>query len=138
MMHEITVSTTKRNELVDITAKVRDAVSKSGVKEGLCVVYVPHTTAAITVNENADPDVKRDIIAALSRIVPEDAAYSHAEGNSDAHIKSSLVGCSALVPVQGGKPALGTWQCVLLCEFDGPRERKAVVHVLAEAKGGAP
>lgn len=128
-MIEIAVKSGKRSELIDITPLVQEAVSKSGVKEGLCTVYCPHTTAAITINENADPNVKRDIIEALKRLVPENAGYSHAEGNSDAHIKSSLMGNSRTILVQSGKPLLGTWEGIFFAEFDGPRTRKLLVSV---------
>jgi secondary thiamine-phosphate synthase enzyme len=124
------VATHAAQELVDITGAVRDALRKAGAGDGLVVVYVPHTTAGVTIQENADPDVKADLLLALENAVPARAArggYRHAEGNSDAHVKASLVGSSATVIVEGGAPVLGTWQGVFLCEFDGPRRR--TVHL---------
>lgn len=126
---QIDVSTGSRSQFVEITGRVADVVEKSGVQSGTCYVYVPHTTAGLTINENADPDVARDILADLARLVPAEGDYRHAEGNSDAHIKASLVGFSAMVPVVDGRPALGTWQGVYLCEFDGPRRRRVLVGV---------
>jgi secondary thiamine-phosphate synthase enzyme len=134
---EIEGSTGSRDQLVDITGAVADEVGKSGVENGICHVYVPHTTAGVTINENADPDVARDILAGLARLVPAQGDYRHAEGNSDAHIKASLVGFSAMVPVIDGCPALGTWQGVYLCEFDGPRRRRLLIGV-AGARGEGP
>jgi len=116
---------------VDITRLVEEAVASSGVKDGICVLYVPHTTAGITVNESADPSVARDISGTLSKLVPADASYSHTEGNADSHIKSVLVSPSITLLVQGGRLVLGTWQGVFFCEFDGPRNRKLLVKVLA-------
>jgi len=113
--------------MIDITKRVAEAVRASGVQEGLCFIYVPHTTAGVTINENADPSVREDILACLERLAPAAARYRHAEGNADAHIKASLVGSSASVIVEGGKLVLGTWQGIFLCEFDGPRNRK--VHI---------
>jgi len=134
MLSEIDVRTRKRIELMDITSSIRKIVAQSGVDEGLCHVFVPHTTAAVTINEKADPDVARDIEATLSKLVPEGAGYRHTEGNSDAHVKSSLVGVSAFVPVSGGDVVLGAWQAVFFCEFDGPRSRRCLVHVI-DAEG---
>ena len=132
-MDVISVSTTSRNQMIDVTAQVRAAVRKSNVKWGVCLVFVPHTTAAVTINENADGSVPRDVLAGLERIAPADAGYAHAEGNSDAHIKSSLVGCQLSVFVEKGELALGTWQGIWFCEFDGPRTRKIYVKVVADA-----
>ncbi len=129
-MEEFGIRTTQREQLVDITAEVADAVSRSGVSEGVAVVYCPHTTAGVTVNESADPDVAHDIVEALGRLVPHGAGYRHREGNADAHVKASLMGSSALVPVQGGRLALGAWQGVFFCEFDGPRSRRVQVRLL--------
>ncbi|MDP2233706.1 MAG: secondary thiamine-phosphate synthase enzyme YjbQ [Actinomycetota bacterium] len=123
------VRTTRREELVDVTGEVASAVAESGVAEGWALVYCPHTTAAMTVNENADPDVVTDLLAGLARIAPRDAGYRHREGNADAHIKASLVGESVMVPVSCGKLDLGTWQGVYFCEFDGPRTRTLIVKV---------
>ena len=116
---------------MDVTAEVQKAVASSGVATGLCHLYVPHTTAAVTINECADPDVARDFEAAIDRLVPLHGSYRHSEGNSDSHVKSILVGASVTVPVEGGKLALGRWQGVFFCEFDGPRERKLNVQVVA-------
>ncbi len=124
------VTTHVRTELLDITDKVRDAVAQSKVGFGMCFVYVPHTTAAVTVNESYDPDVARDITEALSKLVPHRAGYAHSEGNSDAHIKAVMVGCCQPIPVEDGQPVLGQWQGVFLCEFDGPRTRRVNVQVM--------
>ena len=129
----ITVRTSRREEMVDITGRVADALGRLGVEDGLVHVWVPHTTAGVTVNEGADPAVRRDLLLALAAIVPEDLAWEHDEGNSPAHVKTTLVGSSALVPVAGGRPALGRWQAVYLCEFDGPRSRTVRL-----AAGGGP
>jgi len=115
--------------MVDITSEVAEAIRAEGIDDGLAVVFVPHTTAGVTINENADPDVTRDIAAALSRLIPRSGDYAHVEGNSDAHIKSSLFGPSLVLIVSGGRPVLGTWQAVYFCEGDGPRHRN--VHVAA-------
>jgi secondary thiamine-phosphate synthase enzyme len=130
-MHEFEVSTSSRSELIDITAAVRKAVDASGVSEGVCLVFVPHTTAAVTINEGADPAVRRDIETELDKIIPWSDGYSHAEGNSAAHIKTSLVGSSEMILVEGGRLVLGTWQSVYFCEFDGPRRRRVYVKVTA-------
>ncbi|MBY0514278.1 MAG: secondary thiamine-phosphate synthase enzyme YjbQ [Gemmataceae bacterium] len=127
-MTSFDVRTRQRTEFVEITGQVRDAVRTAGLKDGVCVVYCPHTTAAITIQENADPDVVRDMLLWLNHHVPKDLpGFRHAEGNSDSHLKSSLVGSSATVIVRGGDLVLGTWQGVYFCEFDGPRAR--TVHV---------
>ena len=123
------VSTSSRSQMVDITSKVREAVRGSGVSGGICVVYVPHTTAGVTVNENADPAVAADILECLERLVPR-GRYRHREGNADSHIKASLMGFSLALPVEGGDLSLGTWQGVFLCEFDGPRRRRVRVEVI--------
>ncbi|HIE04565.1 MAG TPA: YjbQ family protein [Candidatus Latescibacteria bacterium] len=129
-MHTLHVSTRSRAELVDITAQVQDMVRSSEVSEGICLVYVPHTTAGVTINEGADPDVRRDILEQLERLVPKDGRYHHLEGNADAHIKASLLGSSVLVPISDGRLSLGTWQAIFLAEFDGPRSRKVLVQVM--------
>lgn len=122
------VRTRQRNEFVEITDQVRQAVQNSGIRKGMCVVYCPHTTAAITINENADPDVVHDMLAWLNRTIPQHQAdFRHGEGNSDSHIKASLVGSSAMVLIEQGDLVLGRWQGVYFCEFDGPRTR--TVHV---------
>jgi secondary thiamine-phosphate synthase enzyme len=131
MQKTLSVRTRARTGLVDITGQVREAVAELGVTDGAVLIYVPHTTAAVTINEGADPDVARDIGAKLSELVPASGDYRHTEGNSDAHVKSSLVGCSETVLVCGGKLVLGTWQGIFFCEFDGPRTRTVVVGVLA-------
>ncbi len=123
------VRTSRRAQLADITEKVAAVVARSGVEEGVCHVYVPHTTAGVTINEGADPDVAHDIEMQLARLVPKDGGFDHGEGNSDSHIKTALVGPAAAAPVRGGKLALGTWQAVFLCEWDGPRTRKVEVAV---------
>jgi len=127
-LQTFSVRTPRRECLVDVTEEVARAVGAAGVSHGLCTVYVPHTTAAVTINENADPDVGRDVIAFLSEAVPRTWPFRHAEGNSDAHVKASLLGASAQVPVSDGRLALGTWQGIYLAEFDGPRTRS--LHVL--------
>jgi len=124
------VRTGRREEFVDVTRDVAQAVARSGVSEGAALIFCPHTTAAVTINENADPDVLRDLTMGLERIAPCDAGWRHCEGNSDGHLKTSLVGPSVLVPVEGGSLVLGTWQGVYLCEFDGPRTRKLDVTVV--------
>ncbi len=131
MLERIEVRTRTRVEFLDVTSRVRTCIAKSGVKDGLCVVFCPHTTAAVTINENADPDVTADMIRFTSKLVPQDPAFRHAEGNSDSHVKSSLFGPSLTLIVQDGKPILGTWQSVYFCEFDGPRGRDLYVKTVA-------
>lgn len=122
------VPTRQRNAFVEVTAEVQRAVQEAGLKGGYVICYVPHTTAGVTIQENADPDVVRDMLWKLERLVPKDESeYRHAEGNTDSHIKSSLVGCSATVLVEGGRLVLGTWQGIYFCEFDGPRRRRMLV-----------
>lgn len=127
----IDVRSATREEMIDITAKVRAAIKKSGVTSGLAVVFCPHTTAGVTIQENSDPDVKSDMLKHLGRVVPKDGSFKHGEGNSDAHIKSSLIGSSVTVIVGEGKPVLGTWQAIFFCEFDGPRERRVQVRFIS-------
>ena len=129
MVFEYKLSTSKEN-FYNITAKVREAITKSGIKDGIAIVYCPHTTAGITINEGADPDVVTDMLLGLDKAFPERAEFRHAEGNSTAHLKASAVGSSATVIIEGGKPILGTWQAVYFCEFDPPRNRKFYVKVL--------
>ena len=129
-MESLQVKTRSRIEFIDITSQVKQVIAKSGVKEGAAVVYVSHTTAGITINEAADAAVVEDIIATLNQLVPYRDKYKHAEGNSDAHIKSSLVGCSAHLIISDGAPILGTWQGIFFCEFDGPRSRKVLIKLL--------
>jgi secondary thiamine-phosphate synthase enzyme len=125
----VDVPTGAKIQLLDITGIVAAELAKAGVKNGICHVYMPHTTAGLTINENADPDVARDILAGLARLVPATGDYRHAEGNSDAHIKASLMGFSVMVPVVDGRLALGTWQAIYFCEFDGPRRRRVLVGI---------
>ena len=129
-MKEISLKTHSRVEMIDITAAVQKAIREEKIEKGICLVYTPHTTAAITINENADPDVPRDILAALDKAVPLSANYRHAEGNSAAHVKSSLVGASEMVIIENGRLVLGTWQSIFFCEFDGPRTRRFIVKTL--------
>ena len=127
------VSTSSHTDLVNITTLVKEAVERSRVQEGLCVVYVPHTTAAVFINEGADPDVVRDIAYKLSQLIEwEDPNYKHLEGNSAAHIRSAIIGNSRVIPVVNGKLTLGTWEAVFLAEFDGPRHRKVIVQIIGE------
>ena len=128
----LTLKTSSRTELIDITSKIAKQVKASGISEGLCMLYVPHTTAAVTINESADPSVRGDILMVLNQIVPWDADYRHMEGNSPAHVKSTLVGASELVAIEKGALALGTWQGIFFCEFDGPRTRKIHVHLMEQ------
>ena len=128
----LSVKTRERTELVDITSEIDRLVEKSGVDLGLCMVYVPHTTAGVTINESADPSVKSDILMVLNQMVPWEANYRHLEGNSPAHVKSTLVGPSELITIEKGRLVLGTWQGVFFCEFDGPRNRKLHVRIMEE------
>ena len=128
----IEVRTGSRTEFVDITNRISDELAKTGILNGTCQVYMPHTTAGLTINENADPDVTRDMLVGLTRLVPVKGDYRHVEGNSDAHIKASLMGFSLMVPVIEGHLALGTWQAIYFCEFDGPRNRHILVNIAGE------
>jgi len=127
-MKEIRVQSQARNELIDVTSDVEKIIEKMNIKRGHVILYVPHTTAGITINEGADPSVQRDIITTLSRLIPPDGDYHHLEGNSDAHIKSSLLGCIVLILVANNKPVLGTWQRIFFYEGDGPRSRRIFIH----------
>jgi secondary thiamine-phosphate synthase enzyme len=129
MSHEFTVESKVREEMIDVTALVQKAVSDGSLDSGLAFCFVPHTTAAITINEDADPDVKRDILYKLAKEIPQDDAYRHAEGNADAHIKASLIGSSVLVAFENKRLVLGRWQGIFFCEFDGPRRRRLIVRV---------
>lgn len=129
----VEIVTGRREEFIDISDRVREAAAKSGVGDGAVLVFCPHTTAAVTINENADPDVQDDLTEGLVRIAPRRAGWRHAEGNSDGHLKSSLVGASLLIPIEGGELLLGTWQGVYFCEFDGPRTRRVHITVLPGA-----
>ena len=131
-MQSLTIKTTRRTQLVDITREVQRAVSTLGTRDGTCFLYTPHTTAGILINEHADPDVASDAEGALDRLVPMDGPYRHAEGNSDSHVKGMLTGGTQFVFVLDGKLALGRWQGIFLAEFDGPRERKLYVKVLPD------
>jgi secondary thiamine-phosphate synthase enzyme len=129
-MQSFQVKTERREQFVDVTAQVQRALDALGAKDGLCHVFSPHTTAGVTVNENADPDVPADMLKWFREAIPQDGGFRHGEGNADAHIKTSLVGCYQLVPVRGGKLAMGRWQGIFLCEFDGPRTRTLEVRSL--------
>ncbi len=131
MITELKIETSSRTQFIDITPRVSEAVAASGIRDGICVVFTPHTTAAITINENADPSVKSDITRKLNEVYPREDGYDHAEGNSDSHIKSSLVGCSETLIVREGKLLLGTWQGIMFCEFDGRRTRRVFVKTIA-------
>ena len=126
---QFTLQSSGRSQLIDITSRVREAVTASGIREGLCTIFIPHTTAAVTINENADPDVVRDFLYELDKIVPWQDGYRHAEGNSAAHLKSSLIGVSKQVLIENGRLMLGTWQGIYFCEFDGPRTRRVLVRI---------
>jgi secondary thiamine-phosphate synthase enzyme len=130
-MQTLSVRTERRTQLVDVTAEVQKVMAASGVASGICYLYVPHTTAAITINECADPDVARDVESAMDRLIPKTGPYRHSEGNSDSHVKAVLVGTSQMVLVEGGKLVLGRWQGVFFCEFDGPRDRRLQVKVVS-------
>ena len=137
-LQRLTVRTSARNQMIEVTELVAKVVTELGVVDGMAIVYVPHTTAAITINENADPDVKHDMLLKLSKMIPQhDAGYTHAEGNSDSHVKTSLVGNSVNVLVERGKLLLGQWQVIQFCEFDGPRQRQMLVKVV-DFGGGSP
>jgi secondary thiamine-phosphate synthase enzyme len=125
----LSVKSQKRTQLIDITSDINHLIKNSGIDQGLCMVFVPHTTAAVTINESADPSVKSDILMILNQIIPWEADYRHLEGNSPAHIKSTLVGSSELIAIENGRLVLGTWQGIFFCEFDGPRNRKVNVRI---------
>jgi secondary thiamine-phosphate synthase enzyme len=131
-MERISLKTNSRTELIDITERIQRVVDNSKVEKGICVVFVPHTTAGITINENADPSVRKDILKELNKIVPFDDDYSHSEGNAAAHIKASLMGASLNVIIQGGALALGTWQGIYFCEADGPRTREVWIKIISD------
>ena len=130
MNRTVTVKTSSQTELIDITADIEKAIQSESIDDGVCFLFVPHTTAAVTINEHADPSVRSDIIMALNKIVPWKDAYRHLEGNSPAHIKASIIGSSEVVAVEGGRLRLGTWQGVFFCEFDGPRTRRVHVRLM--------
>jgi secondary thiamine-phosphate synthase enzyme len=130
MIQTFEVRTSSQTEFIDITRSVQEVLKKTGVEDGICIIFIPHTTAAVTINENADPSVVQDIVMELNKIIPFKDQYHHMEGNSPAHIKASLVGCSQIVFIESGKLVLGTWQGIFFCEFDGPRNRKVHVKVM--------
>ncbi len=132
MIKTLTVKSSSREEFIDITDEVENAVKASGIKNGVCYLYVPHTTAGITINEGADPSVRKDIINILKKIAPYGAGYLHMEGNADSHIKTTIVGCSISVFIEGGNLILGQWQSIFFCEFDGPRTRKVYLKIFKE------
>lgn len=131
-MEKISVKTAKRIDLIDITDSIQNLVSKNKVKDGVCFIFCPHTTAGLTINENADPSVRRDIINALNKIVPENAGYAHSEGNADSHVKSSILGSSLTIFIEDGQLAFGTWQGIYFCEGDGPRSREVWVKIIKD------
>jgi len=131
-METCTIKSNSRNAFIDITSEIQEIVSESGIRAGYCVLHVPHTTAAVTVNEGADPSVQTDILTYLAERVPHRGTYRHMEGNSDAHIKSTLVGVSQVLPVEDGRVVLGTWQSIFFCEFDGPRTRRVHVQLIGD------
>ena len=128
-MHEMEIATNKRCQMIDITKRLHAIVADNKVEAGVMTVFIPHTTAGVTINENGDPDVRRDILFQLEKLVPQSEEFNHFEGNSDAHVKSSLMGCSTQVIIKDGNLCLGTWQSVYFCEFDGPRHRKIWVDI---------
>ncbi len=129
-MEKFQVNTTDQTVLINITPKIQELIDQKGYQKGICQIFIPHTTAAVTINENADPDVKHDIITEINKVIPFNDNYYHTEGNSAAHIKSSLFGSSELIPVENGRLQLGTWQGIFFCEFDGPRRREVWVQLL--------
>jgi secondary thiamine-phosphate synthase enzyme len=131
-MKTLSVKTNRRTQFVDVTREVEAAVRESGVKSGVCYVYVPHTTAGVAINEHADPDVASDVEGIFDRLIPHQRAYRHAEGNTDAHMKAILAGTSQTILVENGKLALGTWQGIFLCEFDGPRHRTVLIKIVPD------
>ena len=131
-MKKLSVKTNAQTEMLDITSQVQEAITAKGFQNGICMLYVPHTTAGITINESADPSVRKDILMVLNQVVPWKADYRHMEGNSPAHVKSSLMGASQLVAVENGQMVLGTWQGIFFCEFDGPRTRKLLLKFMVE------
>ena len=127
---KLTIPSSSRTQFVDITAKIQQAIEKTGIKDGVCMIYVPHTSAGVTINESADPSVATDILTVLDRLIPQQEKYRHAEGNSPAHVKASLMGSSQLVGIENNRLVLGTWQGIFLCEFDGPRTRSVHLRFL--------
>jgi secondary thiamine-phosphate synthase enzyme len=133
MIKNINIRTKTRTEFVDITSKIQELVDEEGIKDGICYVYIPHTTAGITINEGADPSVVKDIQNMLNKLIPHNLNYLHMEGNADAHVKTTIIGASIEVIIEGGKLLLGTWQSIFFCEFDGPRHRRAMVKMTGDA-----
>ncbi len=131
-LHEFSISTSSKEELIDITSQVSEAVKKDGIEEGVCLVHIPHTTAAVTINENADPDVQHDLLLGLDAAFPDRNEFRHSEGNSSAHLKSNCIGCSQTIIISKGRLLLGTWQGLYFCEFDGPRRRKYFVKTMKD------
>lgn len=131
-LHEFSISTSSKEELIDITSQVSEAVKKDGIEEGVCLVHIPHTTAAVTINENADPDVQHDLLLGLDAAFPDRNEFRHSEGNSSAHLKSSCIGCSQTIIISKSRLLLGTWQGLYFCEFDGPRRRKYFVKTMKD------
>lgn len=131
-MEKINIKTNKRIELIDITDNIQSVVSKTKIKDGVCLVFCPHTTAGLTINENADPSVQRDIISTLNKIVPSGTGYSHREGNADSHVKSSVFGSSLTIFIENSQLALGTWQGIYFCESDGPRSREVWIKIIKD------
>ena len=129
-LHELHISTSSKEELIDITSQISELLKKEKLKDGICIIHVPHTTAAVTINENADPDVQHDLLLGLDKAFPDRHEFRHSVGNSSAHLKSSCIGCSQTVLISDGKLLLGTWQGIYFCEFDGPRQRKCYVKIL--------
>ena len=134
MLIQMNIRTSKHTQMINITETVQKAVTESGVKEGICTVFIPHTTAAVTINENADPDVVRDFTMEINKIVPWEDGYQHMEGNSAAHLKASMIGFSEQIIIDDGRLVLGTWQGVYFCEFDGPRSRKLYLKTMEDAE----
>ena len=132
MLHTLSVRTNSRTEFLDLTSQIQELVQKSSVAEGLCHIFVPHTTAAVTINENADPSVKADILMVLNKLISDRESYRHLEGNAPAHVKAAVIGPQLTVPVSGGRLLLGTWQGIFFCEFDRPRSRRVHVKVVAD------
>jgi secondary thiamine-phosphate synthase enzyme len=128
----VTIDTKQRNQMIDITSIVETCLSETGIKDGMCYVFVPHTTAAVTINENADEDVKIDLLSTYSKLIPYKDDYRHMEGNSDAHVKAALTGSTTTVIIEEGRLVLGTWQSLFFCEFDGPRKRKIMIKVVGD------
>ena len=133
MLVKLSVSTSQHTQMVDITHLVQKAVADSGIREGICTVFIPHTTAAVTINENADPDVVRDFTTEINKIVAWEDGYRHMEGNSAAHLKASMIGCSQQIIIEEGRLLLGTWQGIWFCEYDGPRRRSVYVKLIGDA-----